>query len=61
MQLTHQSAQLQKPSTTIQRIQAGKGTTREDLIDLADCNVNELKQCKWANLVGYEEAITMTI
>jgi hypothetical protein len=57
----HQSARLQKPSATIQRIQAGEGTTREDLMDLADCDVGELEWCEWANLVGYEEAITTTI
>jgi Reverse transcriptase (RNA-dependent DNA polymerase) len=53
--------QLRKPSTTIQRIQAGEGTTGEDLVDLADCNAGELEQCKWANLVGYEKAIAATI
>jgi Reverse transcriptase (RNA-dependent DNA polymerase) len=57
----HQSAQLQKPSATIQRIQAGEGTTGEDLADLADCDVGEPEWCKWANLVGYEEAIITTI
>jgi hypothetical protein len=34
----HQSAWLQKPSATIQRIQTGEGTTGEDLADLADCD-----------------------
>jgi Reverse transcriptase (RNA-dependent DNA polymerase) len=57
----HQSTQLQKPSVTIQRIQAGEGMTGEDLMDLADCDVSELEWCKCANLVGYEEAIAMTI
>jgi Reverse transcriptase (RNA-dependent DNA polymerase) len=61
MQPTHQSAWLQKPSTTIQRIQAGEGTTREDLTDLADCDAGEPEWCEWANLVGYEEAIAVTI
>jgi hypothetical protein len=56
-----QSAQLRKPSTTIQRIQAGEGTTGEDLADLADCNAGEPEQCEWANLVGYKEAIATTI
>jgi hypothetical protein len=46
---------------TIQRIQAGKRTTGEDLVDLADCNVDELEWCKWANLIGYKEAIALTI
>jgi hypothetical protein len=35
--------------------------TREDLVDLADCNVNELEWCEWANLVDYEETIVATI
>jgi hypothetical protein len=61
MQPTCQSAQLRKPSATIQRIQAGKGTSREDLADLAGCDVSEPKWCEWANLVGYEEAIAVTI
>jgi hypothetical protein len=56
-----QSTQLRKPSTTIQRIQAGEGTTREDFTDLADCNAGEPEQCEWANLVGYEKAIAATI
>jgi hypothetical protein len=57
----HQSAWLWKPSATIQRIQAGEGMTGEDLADLADCDAGEPEQCGWANLVGYKEAITMTI
>ena len=57
----HQSTQLQKPSATIQRIQAGEGMTGEDLVDLVDCDIGELEQCEWANLVGYEEAISATI
>jgi hypothetical protein len=36
-----QSAWLQKHSATIQRIQAGEGTTREDFLDLMDCNDDE--------------------
>ena len=35
--------------------------TGEDLADLADCDAGEPEQCGWANLVGYKEAITMTI
>jgi Reverse transcriptase (RNA-dependent DNA polymerase) len=61
MQPMCQSAQLWKPSVTIQRIQAGKGTTGEDLADLADCDAGEPERCEWANLVGYEKAITVTI
>jgi hypothetical protein len=61
MQPTHQSAQLRKPSVTIQRIQAGEGTTGEDLADLANCDAGEPEWCQWANLVGYEEAIAVTI
>jgi hypothetical protein len=61
MQPMCQSAQLWKPSVTIQRIQAGEGMTGEDLVDLVDCNVGELEWCEWANLVGYEEAIAAII
>jgi hypothetical protein len=61
MQPTHQSTWLQKPSMTIQRIQAGEGMTGEDLMDLVDCDVGEPEWCEWANLVGYEEAIAATI
>jgi hypothetical protein len=46
---------------TIQRIQAGEGMTGEDLADLVDCDIGEQEQCEWANLVGYEEAISTTI
>jgi hypothetical protein len=46
---------------TIQRIQAGEGTTGEDLVDLADCDAGEPERCEWANLVGYEKATAVTI
>jgi hypothetical protein len=36
-----QSAWLQKHSTTIQGIQAGEGTTREDFVNLMNCNDDE--------------------
>jgi hypothetical protein len=56
-----QSAWLQMHSTTIQRIQAGEGTTREDFLDLMSCNDDEEEWFNWANLVGYEEVIAIMI
>jgi hypothetical protein len=56
-----QSAWLQKHSATIQGIQAGEGTTREDFVDPMDCNDDEEEWFEWANLVGYEEVIATMI
>ena len=44
-------ARLWKPSATIQRIQAGEGTTREDYMDLVKYEDDDTDHCKCVKLL----------
>jgi len=53
-----QSTRLWKPSKLIRKIEAGEGTTRDELAGYVEDNEDP---SEWANLAGYEEIITTTI